>query len=319
MEGLFQCILRQTFRDAELLFIDDGSSDHSGAAIRDLCSRYGINEYSGDPAETDGFCYRLIEEDNQGQGLARNAGIRQAGGKYLIFIDQDDHFDKDYFETLVRKAEATAADVVLTGYREVYPDGKVKNEVHLTNAEWCRFMNITPWGKIYQRAFLLEHDIKYDSLQLGEDIYFNLQVYSESQRVQYLDYVGYDWVVNPSSFSRTAQRSLKNQITLFPLFEALTKLDTFQMWRKDEQYEYFLLKTCIYHLLLTARHSSKKDVRSYRDQLFSWLEKYFPGFETNPLIRPWKPKGELWKVRLAVWGYMKLYRHNLDYLLLGRI
>ena len=87
---------------------------------------------------------------------------------------------------------------------------------------------------------------------------------------------------------------------------------------------YFLLKTCIYHLLISAHNSASEDIAVYRRDLFAWMTHYFPEFEKNRLIRLTKPDGELFKVRMFVCLYMALYRLGLyrlglDQALLKRI
>lgn len=321
IDSLLKCIMRQTFRDLELVFVDDGSTDESSSLIREVCSRNGIPEEGPDAAFSNEktACYRLITQSNQGQGEARNTGIDNSTGKYIAFIDQDDHFEPDYLEQLVCKAESCGADVVLTGYREIYQDGRVRNSVKLKNAGWCRFMNITPWGKIYRRDFLCRNKIRFQPLVLGEDIYFNLQVYQRAAVMVHLEYIGYDWIVNEESLSRTSHRSLNGHVTLFPLLEALTALPDFSAWQSDEMISYFFLKTCIYHLLISAHNSASEDIAEYRRELFAWMKQYFPGFEKNRLIRLTKPDGELFKVRMFVCLYMALYRLGLDQALLKRI
>ncbi len=308
LDNLFSDLEKQTFTDFELVMVDDGSKDGSCdkacALARKLESRI-----SG---------VRILEEPNGGQGHARNTALSCCSGEYDLFLDQDDHILPDYIEQLVNRAEETGADIVISGYREVFRDGRLKNEVKLSNSTWCRFMNITPWGKIYRASFVRAHDARFMPVKLGEDIYFNLTLYSCGARVAYTSYIGYYWVVNDTSLSRTQQRAIHDDTTLFPLLTALAEIrdQHKELWKADPDFEYFVIKLCVYHLLLVTENNSYEEVRSYRDGLFSWLGTNFPSFLHNSLIRPFRPDGEKMNVRLIVWAYMLLYRCHLDGILL---
>lgn len=313
MENLFRQLSRETIYDFEVCLIDDGSADKTVEKAKEL---YQMN-FSGIQEKINAFI--ILTEKNYGQGFARNTGLLNCHGDYVVFIDQDDMFEPDYLEKLLSVAESENADAVLSGYREVYESGKTKREIHIYNCEWGRFLNIAPWGKIYRRDFLIENGIHFEPLELGEDIYFNLWIYSKAQKMVNTEYIGYSWMINSASFSRTAHRSLKKRLTLFPLLEKLTRLDTYEQWKNDDLYVYFILKTCIYHLLISAHNSDRKSVLEYRKELFAWLDEHFPDYLNNPQLNPTRPKGETANVRTVVWLYMKLYKIGLDKLLLNII
>lgn len=95
-------ILRQTFRDWELILIDDGSPDRCGA----ICDEYAEN----DPR------IRVIHQDNHGVSAARNAGLLAASGDYLGFVDADDLVAPEMYETLLREAENRGCDIAVCGF-----------------------------------------------------------------------------------------------------------------------------------------------------------------------------------------------------------
>ena len=80
------CIADQTYRNLEIILVDDGSTDSSGA----ICDRF---------AETDGRC-KVIHKANGGQGSAKNAGLTIASGEFLFFPDSDDIFSRDMVRIL---------------------------------------------------------------------------------------------------------------------------------------------------------------------------------------------------------------------------
>ena len=101
---LRQCvdsILRQTYRDIEVLLIDDGSPDRCG----DICDEYGAKDQR----------VRVFHTENRGLSAARNLGLREAKGEYIGFVDSDDWIEPDMYEVLLRRIEETGADIGVCG------------------------------------------------------------------------------------------------------------------------------------------------------------------------------------------------------------
>lgn len=118
---LMQCldsILNQTFREIELILIDDGSTDASSA----ICDRYAENDSR----------VKVFHKTNDGPASAKNFGMEKASGKYLIFISADDFWtDRDCLAKLVQLAEKTGADIVKGEYRIIDQDGReLRRELH---------------------------------------------------------------------------------------------------------------------------------------------------------------------------------------------
>lgn len=110
LEECIDSALKQTERDFELILVDDGSSDHSGA----ICDRYAAEL----PERV-----KVIHQVNRGLILARRAGVAAAEGKYCLFLDADDTIAEDTLETVKRTIESEKADVVIYNFYNRYlPD-----------------------------------------------------------------------------------------------------------------------------------------------------------------------------------------------------
>ncbi len=114
-EYLKKCIIsvvRQTYGNWELILVDDGSSD-------------GSLDIATQAAEKDARI-RVIHQKNAGPGAARNRGIKEASGDYVVFLDSDDYIDKNYFQLLVLKARIN--DVVFIDVCQIDGKGKLLKE-----------------------------------------------------------------------------------------------------------------------------------------------------------------------------------------------
>ena len=101
-------LMQNTSEDYEIILIDDGSPDGSGA----ICDRYAQNHAN----------IRVLHDTNHGVSHARNVGIDMAKGEYVLFLDADDLLEPDFFETLTPLLDS-AADVIRYGHHRLYEDG----------------------------------------------------------------------------------------------------------------------------------------------------------------------------------------------------
>lgn len=112
LEKSVENLVNQKVQDIEILLIDDGSTDNSGL----ICDKL---------QET----YKNIivwHQKNQGVSSARNVGIQQAIGEYVMFLDSDDYLDKNAIEIIIEKIKEKNADIISYGLKRVFTDGSVK-------------------------------------------------------------------------------------------------------------------------------------------------------------------------------------------------
>ena len=185
LERCADSIFRQDFPDWELLLVDDGSVDGSGRR----CDRL---------AETDGRV-RVFHKPNGGVSSARNLGIREAVGKYLLFADSDDALMPEALKTLYGNAENTEADMAVCGFTYVVENtGKVVD--NFPGEFFCgggreylesrfledfrrEFFN-PPWNKLIRRQFLRENGIFFgEEFAICEDMAFSMQVLEKCRNI----------------------------------------------------------------------------------------------------------------------------------------
>lgn len=175
---LRQCldsVAGQSLRDIEVICVDDGSTDDSPKILADYASQDSR--------------FQIIRQSNAGPGAARNTGMAQATGEYLIFLDSDDWFEPDFLERMVAKAESTGADVTIcravefdteTG-RELPSAWMLRTETlpkkarfspQEASASLFYFTWGWPWDKLYQTAYLRQGKFVYPALPNSEDLSF---------------------------------------------------------------------------------------------------------------------------------------------------
>ena len=182
-------ILEQDFTDFELLCINDGSTDSSPEILA---------EYERLDSRV-----KVINQENKGCGASRNIGIDKAKGKYIIFLDSDDFFEKDMLSKLYEKAEQTEADIVLFAYRTYNTKSGEESEKQGLNTDIIggkdvfsrrdlpdTFMDITKpnvWTKFYRRGFITENGLEFQPIPNAEDVYFTYAALCLAERISFVD------------------------------------------------------------------------------------------------------------------------------------
>lgn len=165
-----ESILNQTYKHFELILVDDGSPDNSGA----ICDEY---------AEMDSRV-KVLHQENAGQASARNAGLEIAKGDYISFVDSDDTIETNMLEILAEMLEIHGCDIAMCGHRIVRENEETKLSVQEYKVElmdiealWNEIfgsLNNAVWNKLFKRDLL--DDIRFPlDLVHGEDLIFNLE------------------------------------------------------------------------------------------------------------------------------------------------
>ena len=196
LEKCIESVLKQTEKNFELILVNDGSTDSSGA----ICDKYSrIDER-----------VRVIHKGNGGVSKARNTGIDNSRGEYITFVDSDDYLERDYLELMIAEAEKNKLDLVICGYKKILKDRvevhSLKKNFEINEFEFVKGLMLQKgYGislcKLY-RAELLRTIRFREDLKVGEDTFFNLEVSKEIHKGRYIDKILYNYNVNSSSTVR---------------------------------------------------------------------------------------------------------------------
>ena len=161
LEKCITSLLKQTYKNFELILIDDGSTDSS----YEICKKYSLDSR-----------IHIYRKENGGVSSARNMGLNCAKGKYIFFVDSDDWVDEDYIELLKIEDDE---DLVQGGCKDFqnFPSLMSYEEIFNNFAKyWFNSIVQFVWGNCYKKNIIEEYNIRFDEkITLGEDAYFNLE------------------------------------------------------------------------------------------------------------------------------------------------
>ena len=188
-------IQAQTFKDFEIILVDDGSKDSSPAICDEL-------------AQSDSRI-KVIHKPNGGQSTARNMGLEKAEGKYVIYLDSDDFITSDsFFQDIYNKIQETDSDIVLYKYSKYIDDTKALEKCtftldfaeSITDSEEMLETLVKKdayygmaWVKAFRREMAIENGVVFDTNLVCEDMdwYFNLVLCAEKISAIDKSYIAY--------------------------------------------------------------------------------------------------------------------------------
>ncbi len=278
IEKCLKSIIKQTYKNIEIIIINDGSKDNSLEIINKLSKKDKR--------------IIVIDKENEGVANTRNLGIKKATGKYIMFIDNDDYIENNYVESFINAIDDN--DILIGGYKRIDENGKEILSQSLKNTEWSKYIVLAPWAKLYRKEFLLKNNIHFLDYKIGEDVYFNLSAYSKTSKIKIIDNKDYIWFYNSKSVSNTKQRGLNKEIDIVFLLNKIIK----EIKIKDKYINYFIERYIVWYLLFSGKQSNKKDFINEFNRLYTWKKENKIKSKIFPFS--FKLKGESFKNRSAV-------------------
>lgn len=302
IETCVRSLFRQTLNNIEYIFVNDATSDNSINIIQSIIEDYPTRK----------CLVKIINlKKNGGVSNARRIGVENASGEYVIHTDSDDWVDKNMYERLYHKAKETNADIVGCNFRHEFSDTQYdfhQQYVDTMDENIRRLIN----GKIFpslctsltRRSLITENDITFPlGLNMGEDLFFNLQLYLYAQKIVSMDWAPYHYRhTEESSCVQRTKRSIDSDIKIAGLIETFMKEHgLYKKYAKDIEFRKFFSKLPLIHDL--------DDKELYKE----WLNTY-P--ETNQHIWlydqiDWKQRFELWLAANKMLSVAKGFKYLL--------
>lgn len=190
-------IINQTYKNLEIILVDDGSQDSSGQ----ICDDYSKKDSR----------IKVIHKENNGVSSARNTGLDNVTGEWIAFIDADDWIEKNYCEMLINEKQKDI-DIIGCGYKRVNGNSVKRinydnKTIMFDNIEFInKLLNVqNGYGfvhtKLYRRSLIgnIRFDVK---LRVAEDALFNIQIASNTNKIKIINHDLYDYRINTNSAVR---------------------------------------------------------------------------------------------------------------------
>ena len=270
-------VISQTYKNLEIILINDGSLDSSGM----ICLEYADKDKR----------IKYIEKENEGQSVARNIGIDNANGKFLCFLDSDDYIDEKYLDSAIKVIKENKIDAVIFNYYHVYMDGKAFGErdfsegIYDLKSESQRYKFLVKvflpykcgfevWNRIYSADIIRKNNIRFPVFNpvVGEDLFFNILYFLCANRVQVSNDRYYYYAHNEGSTMDLNKENLHlNRYNEISQLGYNYVCDRGDLGYIKDNYAYI-------HVLLIYHELMSYSLRQSREQLRTIKEKaYFKG------------------------------------------
>lgn len=250
-------IERQTYKNIEIIVIDDGSSDNT----LEILNRRALNSTRS---------YLVLSQNNAGQSVARNRGLKEASGEFIVFVDSDDWLTGDSaIEKMVNKIQSEKADFVQCSLEFVKAEKhsvyRVPQKESISGVQPLHDMLMvqdlytSPWAKIYSANFLIKNNLTFMEGLVNEDTAFSILIASKANKVGFLNDVVYSSREREGSTSRSSfGRMFKTMHTvLIKTQDELIKNGNFSEEVKN-LFESRYLRSMLYNLMQTAQRNRYK-------------------------------------------------------------
>ena len=266
-----ESIINQSYRDLEIILVDDGSTDRSGK----ICDDY---------AEKDNRI-KVIHRENGGPGSARNTGLDCAKGEYIAFVDGDDWLEKEMYATLMRLCIQYEADVVACRYRCVYKehqtdassgvltifDTEQEMLIQCLKADEKFLIQQAVWNKLWKKDILADNRFP-ERKWCGEDAIFTIKALSKVRKGVYLDRALYNYFCERDGSIMNEGMTERNYLDI--IYSNLEKERILLELDREEPvqiHRYFFYKRLLEIYRMMFRKEGKM-LKKYRTQLIQILK-----------------------------------------------
>lgn len=286
LDDSINSLLNQTFKDFELICVNDGSKDNSLEILQKFASKDSR--------------VKVIDKPNEGCGSARNRALEEANGQYAYFFDPDDELALDTFEKAYKSAVYNDSEIVIFKSNIIIDDKinndrvffDVKTKIKSDNYEKFTFnysdneeivlsWDFAPWGKLYKKEFLDSYDdFKFDMGVAFDDVPFHAKSMLRAKRISFVDEFFYHYRMdNVNSVNNTSS----NGYDIFKIMDILENIlkseglfDEFKM-----EFNKFIVAHSLFYIIST---NSEEYYRIAKEKFENIKDEYAPPFPKYNLV-----------------------------------
>lgn len=300
IEKCIRSILNQTYKNIEIIAVDDGSEDQSGSILDNL------------KAENPEIV--VVHQKNGGTAAARNAALDKATGTYLTFIDGDDYIAPDYIENLYQCAKNNQAQMVVCGLTFVNPEGSILKQIipgeykRFEKEEWT-FLISAAAAHFYERKVWEDYHIRFQPGERGEDMPIAVFFSAVCDRIAMQQEAGYYYVQHEQSAMHNFKGLNTYRLPYKALEDMICNVKKAGIRNSEQFHELFVLRILATFVSL-AKGASKEGIHELTEYISRILKEYYPNCHKNPLTRIFSPVELPFVQKLAVWMMLKAERFH---------
>lgn len=246
LDRCVQSLLNQTYKNIEIILVDDGSRDRCSI----MCDCY---------AEKD-IRVKTIHKENGGLSDARNAGLKIATGEYILFVDSDDYIEIDSCSKFHEALTSEDIDIVVGNaimhksnnniemmtHQATYSDKIYTSKEFIIKAVNAHEWYAPAWLNLYRREFLIENNLYYEKGIYFEDMQMLPRVFLKAKKIVSIDYVFYHYIIRENSIMTSKKNEKKQNDSMRIMKQWKTKFDMVE----DKEFRkalYGMLARCYLH------------------------------------------------------------------------
>ncbi|MFX4284473.1 glycosyltransferase family 2 protein [Aliarcobacter butzleri] len=268
LDKCLSSVVNQTFKDIEIIIVDDGSTDNSYR----ICQKYANQDKR----------IVLLQQSNQGQGFARNKALLKANGEYIFFLDSDDYLELDAFELLYNEAINKNSDLVMLGWEKIdeqtnttlFSSKNIDTSTINNKNEKIPYIfseiGFAPWTALIKRDLIIDNYLFFPNV-FHEDMYIMPKIYYYAKNISYINKKLYFWLERKGS--TTTIFSMKHAIGIGGLL-----IDWTNFLIKEKIYEQFYMDIvkkfilCLNYIKIQTNMFSEKNEKIKILKYFTYIE-----------------------------------------------
>lgn len=260
-------IVSQTYKNIEVLVVDDGSTDGSG----EICDEFSLSDSR----------VKVFHKKNGGLSSARNAGLKKAKGEFVCFVDSDDYVRKDFIGQLYSSVDKNEADIAVCGYNDDIPRREVLSGEEATIKLLIQQENIEilAWNKIYRRTLFSENGVEFPEGKKHEDNLTTYKLLSFARRVAYVSESLYVYIERDDSIVHSGKIEERLEMRELAAEEAIKFFKGNERLRAAAEVSLLLAK----YAFLDFSISGKID-RKFGVEALAWIERNVEKYKNNQFL-----------------------------------